>query len=328
MKGFVAMSLPNVFVTREIPTVGLKLLNEHFSVDVWTDRMPPSRDELLRRCVGMSGLLTLLSDTVDGEVMDTAGKSLRVISNFAVGYNNIDVAAAQSRGIRVGNTPDVLTDATADIAVGLLLAAARRFKESAGEVTCGLWKTWEPTGLIGADLCGRTLGIVGMGRIGLATARRLSRGWGMRVVYTARSAKPEVDAELNAMRVDFDTLLAQSDFVSIHTDLNPQTTSLFNATTFAKMKPTSVIVNTSRGGVIDQDALVHALRSGQIRAAGLDVTSPEPLLATHPLVGLPNCFILPHIGSATDESRDAMARIAAENLIAGVNGTPLRCPVA
>ncbi len=321
------MSRPKVFVTREIPAVGLNLLSEHFSVDVWTNRMPPSRAELLQRSAGTSGLLTLLSDTVDGEVMDAAGESLRVISNFAVGYNNIDVAEAKSRNIRVGNTPDVLTDATADIAVGLVLAAARRFKEAAAEVTDGLWETWEPTGLIGADLCGRTLGIVGMGRIGLATARRLAGGWGMRVVYTARSSKPEVDIELGATQVDFDTLLAESDFVSIHTDLNPQTVSMFDAAAFAKMKPTSVIVNTSRGGVIDQDALASALQSGQIRAAGLDVTSPEPLPATHPLVGLPNCIILPHIGSATDESRDAMARIAAENLIAGVNGMPLRCQV-
>ncbi len=321
------MNRPKVFVTREIPAVGLELVREKCSVDLWPARLPPSRDELLQHSGGCAGLLTLLSDTIDAEVMDAAGPGLRVISNFAVGYNNIDVAEANRRGIRVGNTPDVLTDATADIAVALLLAAARRLKESSQQVIDGTWQTWEPTGLIGADLRGRTLGIVGMGRIGLATARRLARGWEMRVIYTSRSPKPDVDIELDATRVELDTLLAHSDFVSIHTDLNPETEKMFGASAFARMKPTSVLVNTARGGVIDQAALAEALQAGRIRAAGLDVTSPEPLPPTHPLVGLPQCVILPHIGSATDDSRDAMARIAAENLIAGIQGQPLRSEV-
>lgn len=302
-------------------------LHEHCEVDQWPGAMPPSRDDLLLRIEGAAGLLCLLSDGIDGEVMDRAGDSLKVIANYAVGYNNIDVAEAKQRGIAVGNTPDVLTDATADIAVALVLAAARRVKEASDQVRSGDWKTWEPTGLRGWDLSGRTLGIIGMGRIGQATARRLHGGWGMNVVYTARSPKPDADAEFGANHVSLEELLQQSDFVSIHTDLNDQTRHLLNAGAFATMKPSAVLVNTARGDIIDQDALVEALSSGQIGAAGLDVTTPEPLAKSHPLVSLPNCIILPHIGSATHDSRDAMAEIAIDNIIAGLQGKPLRAPV-
>lgn len=321
------MNRPQVFVSREIPSLGLNLLKEHFSVDVWPQRLPPTPQELAERVQGCVGILTLLSDRIDAAVMDAAGESLRVISNFAVGYNNIDVAEAQRRGIRVGNTPDVLTDATADIAVGLLLAAARHFKPATRAVCDGDWQTWEPTGLIGTDVQGKTLGIVGMGRIGMATANRLARGWDMPVLYTSRSNKPEAEKLWPARRVEFAELLAKSDFVSIHVDLNAQTKSLFDAAALAQMKSTAVLVNSSRGDIIDQDALVLALQTGQIRAAGLDVTSPEPLPPSHPLVGLDNCYILPHIGSATEYSRNAMSRIAAENLIAGAQGHALRCEV-
>ena len=321
------MSRPKVLVTRRIPSNGLERLESHAELFVWDGEMPLGRAELLSRIVGCDGLLSMPTDRVDAELLDTAGGQLRVISNFAVGYNNIDLEAVRQHGIPVGNTPDVLTDATADVAVLLLLAAARRAKEATEQVRTGEWKTWEPTGLLGADLVGRTLGIVGMGRIGAATAKRLVAGWGMRLLYTARSPKPDIDRELQGTRVDFEELLAASDFVSIHTDLNPATERLIDAAALGQMKSTAVLVNTSRGGVVDQEALVEALRGGVIRAAGLDVTTPEPLPADHPLVGLPNCFLLPHIGSATDRSRAAMAEIAADNVIAGLQGRPLRCQV-
>ncbi len=321
------MSRFQVLVTRPIPSNGLERLEPHADVSVWKGKLPLRREELLDHVAGCDGLLSMPTDRVDAELLDRAGPQLRVISNFAVGYNNIDLDEVRSRGIPVGNTPDVLTDATADVAVLLLLAAARRAKEASEQVRSGDWKTWEPTGLLGADLVGRTLGIVGMGRIGTATAKRLVAGWGMRLLYTSRSPKAEIDQAFQATRVELEPLLAESDFVSVHTALNPQTERLLDAAAFARMKSDAILVNTSRGGVIDQDALVEALQKGKIRAAGLDVTTPEPLPPDHPLVGLPNCFILPHIGSATDRSRAAMAEIAADNLIAGLQGRPLRSEV-
>ena len=313
-----------VFVSRRIPENGLNKLREHAEVDVWPGNMAPTRHELLERVAGCDGLLTLLNDTIDGEVMDAAGPQLKVVSNFAVGYNNIDLAAAAQRKIAVGNTPDVLTDSTADIALGLMLAAARRFQESIGQVRNHQWETWEPLGLIGQDLCGKTLGIVGMGRIGQAVAQRCVGGWRMKVLYTSRKPKPEIDRQFNATQVTFDQLLADSDFVSVHTDLNFETKHLFNAAAFKRMKPNAVFVNTARGGVVDQVALSDALRTQTIFAAGLDVTDPEPLPADSTLRGLENCIILPHIGSATFITRQAMSEIAADNLIAGIQGKSLR----
>ncbi|WP_417729919.1 2-hydroxyacid dehydrogenase [Rosistilla oblonga] len=312
-----------VFVTRQIPDAGLDRIRTACDCDVWPEPLPPSHDQLLEKSAGCDGVLSLLSDRIDAEFFDRVGPQLKVVSNFAVGYNNIDVAEAARRGIAVGNTPGVLTDATADIAVGLLLAAARRMREGIDNVTNQQWKTWEPMGFIGQDLVGKTIGIVGMGRIGAAVARRLHFGWGMSVVYTSRSDKPEIDSELNARRVEFSQLLSDSDFVSIHTDLNPATEKLFNDSAFAQMKPTSVLINTARGGIVDQDALHQALQSGTIFSAGLDVTEPEPLPVSSPLRSLGNCVILPHIGSGTVASRDAMATIAADNLLAGLAGKPL-----
>ncbi|QDV69889.1 Glyoxylate/hydroxypyruvate reductase B [Rosistilla carotiformis] len=312
-----------VFITRQIPAAGLDRISSVCDCDVWPERMPPSRDQLQQRAAGCDGVLTLLSDRIDAEFFDAVGPQLKVVSNFAVGYNNIDVAEATRRGIAVGNTPGVLTEATADIAVGLLLAAARRMREGIDNVTNQEWATWEPMGFIGQDLVGKTIGIVGMGRIGAAVARRLHFGWGMSVLYTSRSDKPEIDDQMNARRVELSTLLTESDFVSVHTDLNPQTEKMFGDAAFAQMKPTSVLVNTARGGIIDQEALHQALQSGTIFAAGLDVTEPEPLAADSPLRGLSNCVILPHVGSGTVASRDAMATIAADNLLAGLQGNPL-----
>jgi glyoxylate reductase len=300
----------------------LQLLAATCDLEVWPERLPPSTEQLRERVKNCDGLLSLLTDRVDAALLD-ASPRLKVVSNMAVGFNNIDVQACTERGIPVGNTPGVLTEATADIAVTLLLAAARRLGESCQDAREGRWLTWEPLGWLGADLVGRTLGIVGMGRIGFATAKRLHHGWGMRVIYTARTAKPDADQQLGATRVEFDTLLAESDFVSVHVDLNPTTKGLFGAAEFAKMKRSAVFVNTARGPHVDQVALAEALRSGTIFAAGLDVTEPEPLPANHELYTLPNCVIAPHIASATFDTRNAMATRCAQNLLAGLTGQPL-----
>jgi len=316
------MSRPKVFVARRIPDAGLAPIAAACDVDVWPERLPPSAEVLRQRAADCDGLVSLLTDRVDAALLEAAPR-LKVVSNFAVGFNNVDVPACTARGVCVGNTPGVLTDATADIAVTLLLAAARRLGESATDAREGRWITWEPLGWLGQDLGGRTLGIVGMGRIGFAAARRLHHGWGMKVLYTARADKADANEQLGATRVELDELLAASDFVSVHADLNPSTKGLFGAAQFAKMKRTAVFVNTSRGPLVDQVALAVALRNGTIFAAGLDVTDPEPLPADHELFKLPNCVIAPHIASATVETRDAMARLCANNLLAGIKGEPL-----
>ena len=316
------MPKPKVFVARQIPDAGLDLIRAGCEVDVWPERLPPSPEILRQRVRDCDGLVSLLTDKVDTVLFDAAPR-LKVVSNFAVGVNNVDLAAATERKIPVGNTPGVLTEATADIAVTLLLAAARRLGESCTDAKEGRWLTWEPRGWLGADLVGRTLGIVGMGRIGHAVAKRLHFGWGMKVLYTARSPKPEIDAELGATAVNLERLLGESDFVSVHADLNPTTKGMFGAAQFAQMKRSAVFVNTARGPHVDQVALAAALRSGTIFAAGIDVTDPEPLPADHELYKLPNCVIAPHIASATHDTRNAMAKLCAENLLAGVRGDRL-----
>ena len=314
---------PAVFVARRIPDAALRAIGDVADLRLHDQAMPPSRAELLHGVVGCSGILSLLSDRIDAEVFDAAGSGLRVVSNFAVGYNNIDVAEAARRGITVGNTPDVLTDATADIAVALLLATARRLREGWQSVVDGRWKTWEPMGWIGQDLRGKTLGIVGMGRIGRAVAERMVGGWNMRLLYTSRSPKPDVERELAGRHCPLKQLLADSDFVSVHLSLTERTRHILDAAALRCMKPTSVLVNTARGEIIDQDALCTALRNGNLFAAGLDVCDPEPLPVDSPLLQLPNCLVLPHIGSATVSARGAMADRAAANLIAGIQGRPL-----
>jgi glyoxylate reductase len=318
---------PRVFVARRIPEEGLAAIAAACDDDVWQDPLPPPRDELLRRVEGCDGILTLLTDRVDDELLDAAGPTLRVVSNYAVGYDNIDVAACARRGIAVGNTPGVLTETTADLAWALLMAAARRVAEGDRYVRAGEWRTWGPLLLLGPDVHGATIGIVGFGRIGQAVARR-AQGFGMRILYhDVKPVADEVSGPLGAAFVTLEQLLAESDFVSLHVNLTEETRHLINAITLAAMKPTAVLVNTSRGPVIDQLALADALRAGTIWAAALDVTDPEPIPMDDPLVGLDNCLIVPHIASASRATRGKMAAMAAANLLAGVRGEPLPTPV-
>jgi glyoxylate reductase len=276
--------------------------------------MPPSHDDLVARAREADALLTLVTDQIDAAVLDAAPR-LRAIANMAVGTDNIDVAAAAARGIPVGNTPDVLTDATADLAFALLLALARRIVPGAALVRAGEWRTWDPAGDLGADLAGATLGIVGWGRIGQAVARR-AEGFGMTVVHSSRSAG-----------VSLGDLLATADFVSLHTPLTEETRSLIDAAALKRMKPTALLINTARGGVVDQEALRAALIDGEIAGAALDVTDPEPLPADHPLLDAPNLLVVPHVGSATVRTRAKMAAMAVDNLLAALAGRPMPHPV-
>jgi len=313
-----SMTTPKILVTRLIPTPGLLLIKEHFQPDVWTPDQPIPRDELFQRARGVDGLLCMLTEKIDDELMDAIGPQLKVISNMAVGVDNVDIPAATQRGIPVGNTPGVLTDATADQAFALMMAAARRVTESERFLRAGKWLNWSPGLLLGADISGATLGIVGLGRIGRAVAQR-AQGFNMRVLYHSPNAKPAPGAR----SVDLDTLLRESDFVSIHVPLKAETRHLVNADFFSKMKPNAILVNTSRGGVLDQTALYHALKEQRIFAAALDVTDPEPLPMDSPLLELENCIIVPHLGSATRQTRDKMALLAAQNLLAGIRGEHL-----
>ena len=322
-----ATGRPKVFVARIIPDDGIRPVVEACDARVWEDELPPPRDELLRAIEGCDGVLTLLTDRVDDEFLDRAGPNLKVVSNFAVGFDNIDVPACTKRGIPIGNTPGVLTDTTAALAWTLLMAAARRVAEGDRYVRGGRWKTWGPMLLLGPDVHGSTLGIVGFGRIGQAVARR-AMGFGMTIIYHDLSrADPAIEAEFGARFVTLDELLEKSDFVSLHVNLTDQTRHLMNAERLGWMKPTAVLVNTSRGPVVDQRALYDALRDGVIFAAALDVTDPEPIHTDDPLLTLDNCLVVPHIASASRATRGKMAAMAAANLLAGVRGERLPTPV-
>jgi len=308
-----------IFITRIIPDRGLVLVKERFpTCDIWSADMPPSREELLQRVRGVDGLLCLLTEKIDSELMDAAGSQLKVISSMSVGVDHIDVAAATTRGIPIGNTPGVLTDATADMAFALLFASARRVVEGEKYVRSGSWKTWNPNLLLGADFVGATLGIIGFGRIGQAVAKR-AQGFDMRAVFY----DPTAEEAFGARSMDLDTLLRESDFVSVHVPLTEKTQRMVNANFLAKMKSNSILVNTSRGGVVDQVALYEVLKAKRIFAAALDVTDPEPLPTDNPLLELENCLIVPHLGSASQHTRDMMSLLAAENLIAGLKGKRL-----
>ena len=318
------MNKPRVYVTRIIPEEGLHLVREACDAQIWEGETPPPRDEILSKVRGIDGLLSLLTDTIDAKVMDAAGPQLKVVANYAVGYNNIDVDAATARGIAVGNTPGVLTDTTADFAFTLLVTAARRVVEGADYVRAGKWKTWGPTLLLGRDIHHATLGIVGFGRIGKGVARRAT-GFEMNILYHDPFVGEDdpVVQQVGARAVDLDELYAQSDFVSVHVPLMPETHHLIDAEALRKMKPTAILVNSSRGPVVDPDALYQALKDGDVAYAALDVTEPEPIDTDSPLLSLPNCVIVPHIASASVATRGRMAQVAAQNLLAGVRGEPL-----
>jgi len=316
------MASPKIFVTRLIPDAGLNLLKEAYpnsqNLEIWLQEDPPTREQLLQYVRGAEGLLCLLTERVDAELLDAIGPSLKVVSSMSVGMDHIDLPEATRRGIPVGNTPGVLTAATADQAFALLLSAARRIPEAERFVRAGKWVTWSPSLLLGADFVGRTLGIVGFGRIGQAVAKR-AQGFDMRVLYHDRSSEPAHGAQ----PVELDALLAESDFVSIHVPLTQGTQHMVDADFLSRMKSNAVLVNTSRGGVVDQDALYVALKSKRIFAAALDVTDPEPLPADSPLLELENCIVVPHLGSASKWTRDQMSLLAVQNLIAGLKGERL-----
>ncbi|MBW2276176.1 MAG: D-glycerate dehydrogenase [Deltaproteobacteria bacterium] len=304
-----------VFVTRKFPDPGLETVRRTCDADVWPGDEPPPRDELLGRVRDAAGLLTMLTDPIDEQLIDAAGDGLKVISNYAVGYDNIDVAAATARSIPIGHTPGVLTETTADLAFALLLGAARRIVEGADFARAGKWKTWGPTLLLGRDVHRACLGLIGMGRIGRAVARR-ARGFEMDVLFHDPGTD-ETEIE-GARSMSMDELLARSDFVSLHVPLTDRTRGFVDATALAKMKTTAALINTARGQVVDHDALYDALESGQIGYAALDVTDPEPLPKEHRLYGLANCLIIPHLGSASVQTRSKMAAMAAANLLAGL----------
>jgi len=306
------------FVTRELPGDALDRLAAEHRVDVWGEELPPSPEELLERVPGAEGLLCLLTDRVDTPLLD-ACPELRAIANLAVGTDNIDLAEAERRGIAVGNTPGVLTETTADLAFALILACSRRLVEAAAAVRSGGWHTWEPRGWLGHDVHGATLGIIGPGEIGGAVARRAA-GFAMEVVLHGREPRPG--------QVDLDRLLAESDIVSLHCPLTSETRHLIDERALRAMKPTAILVNTARGEVVDPKALRRALEEGWIAGAGLDVTEPEPLPADHPLLDAPNLTVLPHVGSATHATREAMASIAVDNLLAALAGRPMPHAVA
>lgn len=309
---------PKVYVTRLIPEEGLQMIREFCHVRVWEEELPPPRQVLMEKLKDMDGLLCLLTDKIDAELMDAAPK-LRVISNYAVGYDNIELAEATKRSIIVGNTPGVLTDTTADLTFALLMAAARRIVEGDKFVRAGKWKTWGPKLLLGCDVHGATLGIIGFGRIGQAVAKR-ARGFDMHILYYDICRREDLERGLGIEYTDMDALLRESDFITTHTTLSPGTYHLISDRELKLMKKTAILVNAARGPIVDPKALYKALKEGEIAYAALDVTEPEPVPADDPLLALDNIIIVPHIGSASYATRAKMATMAAENLIAGLKG--------
>ena len=314
------MAKPRVYITRRIAQEALDMITQVAEIEIWPQELPPSYQVLLKKVRDVEGLLTLLTDRIDAALMEAAPK-LKVISNLAVGYDNIDVSEATRRGIVVGNTPGVLTETTADFAFALLMAAARRVVEANAFTRKGQWKTWGPMVMLGQDIHHATLGIVGLGRIGIEVAKR-AKGFGMKVLYYDQIRRS--DEEEKRLGVEYvselPTLLSRSDFVSLHLSLSPQTHHLIGAAEFAVMKPTAILVNSSRGSVVDQKALYEALKSRQLFAAAIDVTEIEPISPEDPLLTLDNIIITPHIASASFTTRTNMATMAAANLIAGLYG--------
>lgn len=310
---------PRVLVTRRLPPKPMEAVAERFDADVWEGDGAMPRDDLLQRVRGKTGAITLLTEKVDGELLDVAGADFRIVANYAVGFDNIDVEECTTRGVLATNTPEVLTETTADTAWALMMSAARRVPEGDRFLRSRTPWIWGPEMMLGQDVHGKVLGIVGFGRIGQAVARR-GKGFGMSVLYyDVFRPSSDVEEVLNAAYRDLDELLAESDFISIHVALTPETRHLFRREQFRKMKPTAVLVNTSRGPVIDEAALVDALGAGELFAAGLDVFENEP--EVHPgLLELDRAVIIPHLGSATVETRDAMGMLAVDNVTAALEG--------
>jgi glyoxylate reductase len=307
-----------VFVTRQLPGPALEQIRKlGWQLEVWPEFMPPGPQTLKEKVRGVDGLIPTVDDRIDQEVMEAAGPGLKVVAAYAVGVNNVDLQAARARGIRVTNTPGTNMEATADLAFSLLCAVARRIVEGADYVRRGVWKTWHPELLLGSELYGSTLGIVGFGAIGQAMARR-ARGFSMRVLYHSRTKSPSLN-DLG-QETSLESLLVQSDFVSIHTPLTPETHQLFNRARLLSMKKGAILINTARGPIVDTQALLEVLEAGHLGGAGLDVTDPEPLPAEHPLIYLSNVVVIPHIGSAGRQTRERMAEVAVGNLIAVLQG--------
>ncbi len=313
------MAKPKVYVTRELPERGLKIIKEHLDAEVWKEYAPPPKKVIIEKARNVDALATLLSDKIDAEVFDAA-PNLKIVAQMAVGFDNIDVQEATKRGVYVTNTPEVLTDTTADFAWALLMAVARRVVEADKYVRTGQWKVgWHPSMLLGRDVHGATIGIVGAGRIGYAVAKRAS-GFNMKILYYDVIPRPEMEKELGAKRVDLDTLLREADFVSIHVPLMKETHHLINAEKLKLMKKTAYLINNARGPVVDEKALYEALKEGRIAGAGLDVFEQEPTPVDNPLLKLDNVVVAPHISSASYETRSRMAEMVAENLVAFFEG--------
>lgn len=307
--------MARIFLTRTLPGKAASLLeSEGHTVETWPGELPPPAPDLADALARSDAAITTVVDRITPEMLAAAPR-LRIVANMAVGYDNIDPAAAAGLGIWVTNTPGILAETTADMAWALLMAAARRIVESDRDTRAGRWKTWSPTGYLGVDVHGAALGIIGLGEIGEAVARR-ARGFSMRLLYHSRTPKPALEAELGLVRLTLHDLLEQADFISLHVPLTPETRRLLGPAEFARIKPGAILINTARGQVIDQDALVETLRAGRLRAAALDVTDPEPLPLEHPLFGFPNVIITPHIASASEATRARMAEAAARNILA------------
>ncbi|XP_076446040.1 glyoxylate reductase/hydroxypyruvate reductase-like [Babylonia areolata] len=313
---------PKVFITRDVPISGINLLRTECEISQWAKDDPIPRAELLAGVKGVDALFCMLTDKIDEEVLDAAGSSLRVVGTMSVGYDHVDLQACVRRGIKVGFTPDVLTNAVAELTMALLLATSRRLKEGMHSVVNGTWGSWKPMWLCGPGLEGATVGIVGLGRIGMTVARCLKPFAVERILYTGSSERPQAK-EIGAEFLPLDDLLAASDFVLVCLSLKPETVGMFNKDLFGKMKRTAVFINISRGAVVNQEDLYAALTSGTIGAAGLDVTTPEPLPTDSPLLSLDNCVVLPHIGSATHRSRSAMSELTARNILAALHREPM-----
>ena len=311
--------MAKVVVTGKIPAVALERLRAEHTVDAWEDESPIKRDELLKRVAGADAIVSLLTEKIDAELLDAAGKQLRSVSNVAVGYNNIDVPACRERNVLVTNTPGVLTEATADIAMALILMSTRRLAEGERVIRAQQPWQWGMFYMLGSSIQGSQLGIVGMGQIGAAVARR-ARAFGMTIAYTKRSPlDAETAKELNATHMELDELLTTSDVVSLHCPYSPETHHLMNASTIGKMKKSAYLINTARGPVVDEEALATALQQGKIAGAGLDVFEKEPTVH-QALIGLDNAVLIPHLGSATVETRTAMANLAVTNALAVLSG--------